>query len=803
MRMNSLQRAYRLPWLLAAAALFIVAAALLPFDDTIASAVRAFSHRVGPRHMIQEFLVLIRPFGKGDVIILLALVMGLVGCRRRALQLLLALTLVTLLVWPFKLGVGRERPGRPTSDSFPSGDVATIAALCAPLAQASPLAGAVAALGTVGVAAGRIYDGRHYPADTVAGAAFGLLAGAVAIRLVNRIRRLPRRRWFAAGAVLLVIVDSLQLTWARSLPNILAFLFVWGPVAALLLASRVAASLTRRQARWSDTAARAAWIRLLMMIVLMTLAHYVLLTASSTLWDRDEPRFSRATVEMVQTGNYLYPTFNGALRPDKPILIYWLMSIPVRLFGAGEMTCRAVAPLAAAGAALMTAWIGLRLAGPLTGLLAGAIMVSTPLLLVSGTAATTDALLLFCITGAIAAFLKSWWDGLRATHIACLAACLAAALLTKGPVGLVVPLLAVGGIMAATHRQAAVRVRAYLPWLLLAVLVGVAAFLAWGLPANAATGGELARRGLGHHVVNRAVTPLESHGGASVLFVLYYLPLIALTFFPWTLYLLPALGSPATPAPAARPGRRLTLAWALPIIVLMSLVATKLPHYILPAWPALALLTALGLTKSLSAPRHPITGLERTGRWSFGLVGALLSGGLIILPWFVPVYGVRVPAVSAGLVLAGMTWLTLAHHRQARHAAAVVTLLAGMSLLILTAALRLLPAIEAVKLAPALASVIHARTAETVPVSTCGFGEPSLTFYLNRGPVEALDEAALADWAQRPGRGVLVVTEPKAARHWEALRRGAVRVLETHRGFNYSQGKWLDTFIMVRGEPSK
>jgi len=65
--------------------------------------------------------------------------------------------------------------------------------------------------------------------------------------------------------------------------------------------------------------------------------------AQTTLWDRDEPRFAEATVAMVRSDNYLYPTFSGALRPDKPVLIYWLMSIPVRLFGAGELAVRSVA----------------------------------------------------------------------------------------------------------------------------------------------------------------------------------------------------------------------------------------------------------------------------------------------------------------------------------------------------------------------------------------------------------------------------------------------------------------------------
>lgn len=795
-------RNVRLPWLAGAALLFVLAAVVMPFDEAAAAAVRRFSHAVGKRHVAQEILELIRPFGKADVIALLAVLLGCLASRRRALQILLTLAVVTVLVWPFKLGVARERPNRMNTHSFPSGDVATTAALCVPLAQISPWTGMAAAIGTAGVAAGRIYDGRHYPADTLAGAGFGLLAGALTLRLLLRLRRLPRRRWFVLGALVLIAGETARLPWARALPAMHAFLILWGPLVAVIVISCLAALAVRRRTPWTDAAAAAGWGRLLLLLALMTLFHYVLLTTASTLWDRDEPRFSRATVEMVRSGDYLVPTFNGSLRPDKPVLIYWLMSIPVKLFGPGELTCRAVAPFAAAVAALLTAWIGRRLAGPLVGVLAAAFMIATPLLAVSGSAATTDALLLACITAAVAVFIHAWQSRMRVAHVAGLTLALAAALLTKGPVGLAVPLLAMAAIMATTRATAGTTVRACLPGLLAAVALSIAFFLAWGLPANAATSGEFLRRGLGHHVVSRAVTPLESHGGQWYVFLLYYIPVILVAFFPWTLYLVPALGGTSA-APPGQPGRRIALAWALPVIVLMSLVATKLPHYILPVWPALALLAALKFKQSLTAPAPAQRGAgARAGRWLCGLVGSVLGIGLVVAPWFIPVFGIKVQAVSAGMAMLAMTWLALRHHSRGRHVATAVTLLAGMSVVVLTVALRLLPALEAVKPAPRVAAAVNELTPPSVPVSTCGFGEPSLTFYLDRSPVEALDESALGEWARRPGPGILVATEPKIVRQWEVLRPAPVRILEVVRGFNYSQGKWISVCVMLREDRS-
>src|SRR5882672_5076989 len=95
-----------------------------------------------------------------------------------------------------------------------------------------------------------------------------------------------------------------------------------------------------------EARASSPWFLAAALISIFALASW--LTTRSTLWDQDEPRFSQATVEMLKSGQWLYPTFNGALRPDKPILIYWLMSIPVGIFGASEWALRVWAAIALA-----------------------------------------------------------------------------------------------------------------------------------------------------------------------------------------------------------------------------------------------------------------------------------------------------------------------------------------------------------------------------------------------------------------------------------------------------------------------
>src|SRR5689334_14916683 len=70
------------------------------------------------------------------------------------------------------------------------------------------------------------------------------------------------------------------------------------------------------------------------------LALAIFAATRTTLWDRDEARFGEAAGEMAADGNFLYPTFNGALRPDKPILPYWVMAAAIRLLGRRPLAVR-------------------------------------------------------------------------------------------------------------------------------------------------------------------------------------------------------------------------------------------------------------------------------------------------------------------------------------------------------------------------------------------------------------------------------------------------------------------------------
>lgn len=180
-----------------------------------------------------------RPFGQGDVIVLIVAGIGVCGARRRALHILIAIAVMTLLIWPFKIGVGRERPAFHNFQSFPSGDAATAAAFVTPLAGISPWSLPTAILITGGVASERVYYGRHYASDVLSGVGFGILASAIALGVMRRWRWCPERIWFAVVGFLIMAMAGISLFRPHGAPYMLRVLQVWGSLGMFLVLSHL------------------------------------------------------------------------------------------------------------------------------------------------------------------------------------------------------------------------------------------------------------------------------------------------------------------------------------------------------------------------------------------------------------------------------------------------------------------------------------------------------------------------------------------------------------------------------------
>ncbi|MCC6581246.1 MAG: glycosyltransferase family 39 protein [Phycisphaeraceae bacterium] len=564
-----------------------------------------------------------------------------------------------------------------------------------------------------------------------------------------------------------------------------------------------------------DIQRRYAWPSALALTFVM-LALYLFTATRTTLWDRDEPRYATATLEMLASGNWMYPTFNGQLRAAKPILIYWLMAASVKLFGPTELGVRFWASLGMAASALLTYAMGRKLFSPRAGWWAMAVLATSPLMFLTGTAATTDAVLLAFILLAMWPFVCACVDGVRLWHVPVMGVGIGLSMLTKGPVGLAVVLPAMLAAMAVGRDKLALRWK-HVGWLALASAIGVAMFLAWAVPANLATAGKFAQVGLGKNVWERMFKAQESHGGPAW----YYVPVVLAAFAPWTLHLLGAGRMLLGKRVEGHRGLAVLAGWFVPTFVLMSLIATKLPHYILPVFPAMALMIG-GSLEAIRQGRftEPDRKWMETGLWVYLPVGVGQGVGLLALglasSWCDCFTGrahellslaqpVAAPAMATGLVVLIVAGRASWQHYHQRYVRSAATLLAGVSVTFLLMSIWLLPATEhVVKLSPSVARAINEMMVRQPmpadePVAAYQYNEGSLNFYLGgRHVVQLGTDEAVAAWARQPAFGAMVIP----LRDLERIERKEgplpVRKLFVMPGINHANGKYYNLVALWR-----
>jgi 4-amino-4-deoxy-L-arabinose transferase-like glycosyltransferase len=536
---------------------------------------------------------------------------------------------------------------------------------------------------------------------------------------------------------------------------------------------------------------------IVILIALVITGIYMFMNTCTTLWDRDEPEYAQVVLEMVESGNYVVPTFNSQMWLEKPPLIYWTMSIPVRIFGPTEFACRFFSAVGVGTTCLLTFIIGRKLVGTEAGLWTMPILSSTLLVLIVGTAAITDALLLPFIVAVMAILLISAKSGMSFKHIILMGGALGLGTLTKGPIGLI-PMPAIAAILFFDRKNRN-NTGQYIRRIAVSLAIGAVIFLLWAIPVNIITNGEFFRVFVGRDIINRAFRPMESHGGNFLLFLPYYLLDIVIGFFPWTLHLPGAFSAVSGGRVGGKYGRVYLLSWIIPCVVLMTLAATKLPHYIIFIWPALSLAVAGTISaakKNLLIPRD-IAWLRR-GVWFFGPQALIMSLSLMIAPFFIPIPGLLWPGMASGLVLLGMTIAAVYYHRAGKFSLSAAVLLGGMIVFHVPLLLGVFPAIESIKISPHIARDVNSTVEKDVPVATYQYSEPSLNFYLVK-PTEHLDSSNdVIAWAKQSKPGVLII--PKQYLIEIEQQHGILPLdqIASRKGFNYSKGKIIELLALTR-----
>jgi len=511
------------------------------------------------------------------------------------------------------------------------------------------------------------------------------------------------------------------------------------------------------------------------------------------LTDRDEGRNAAAGREMFASGDLVTPTFNGDLRVTKPVFVYWLMTLSYHVFGVNEFAARAPSALFGVLLILMHYLFLTRLRGSTVGLFGALMLLLNIEMLALGRMAITDSVLIFFTTLSLYGF----WLGLHGSgperhwmwgfYVG-----MALATLTKGPVGFLIPPLAAALYLTATRRWTLFWQRGFpiAGTLVLLVLAGpwyAAMFIihgdAYGTQAKV-------------HTVGRFLAPMEGHGAG----VWFYVPVVLLGFFPWSM-LLPAAfyqtfkrwhearglrleertrqnssPSPLVPRPSSSLELDLFAAlWLIGTFVFFSLSATRLPHYIGPLFPAASLLAASYWSRALE---DPTTKGIRGSIHAVTAVGYLLAIGFACAPTLYGKFSAKLvkefpmavqfdlgigPYLAAAILLIGMGLVGYFGLNDARRGTAFGIAGGLVATVFLLAVFTVIPGLNRYAIAPPqeLAYAAGLNLDPSDQFIAFGTPRPSLVFYARRKvlliPSNEIDRLKTA--LKHPGRTMILLQD--------------------------------------------
>jgi 4-amino-4-deoxy-L-arabinose transferase-like glycosyltransferase len=517
--------------------------------------------------------------------------------------------------------------------------------------------------------------------------------------------------------------------------------------------------------------------------------------------DRDEARFAQATKQMMETGEYVDIRFQQEVRYKKPVGIYWLQAAAVKTGQALGMPealstiwlYRLPSLFGAIGAVLLTYWAALAFVSPRGALISALMMASAVLLGVEARLAKTDAMLLFTSVAAMGAMARIYLAHRRGSEAAwiqpaILWTALAGGILLKGPLILMFVVLSAVTVSVADRSARwiwSLRPLAGFAWMVLLVLP-------WFVAIIAKSGGDFFVQAIGRDMLAKVTSGQEAHGAPPGLyFVLFWV-----TFWPGSV--LAGLAAPAIWRSRREAGAQFLLAWLVPSWLVFEAVITKLPHYVLPLFPAIAILIA-GIVESgnLSKMRWLVRGT--VGWFLFPAVIAIMV--VVAFVMFGRDLGLIAWPFSAAAMIFGLFAWWLYEVDGAERA-----LLRGMIASVLVAitvyavTFRSLPSLFPSQMVAEDISSTECRPPHVA--STFAYQEPSLVFLLGTD-TRFTDGAGAADFL-RGGPCHFAVIDPRSERAFtQRAESTGLRYSLSQRfeGYNISIGKPV-TLTVFRSQVS-
>jgi 4-amino-4-deoxy-L-arabinose transferase-like glycosyltransferase len=413
-----------------------------------------------------------------------------------------------------------------------------------------------------------------------------------------------------------------------------------------------------KSAEQNDTPCHSSWWPDVVLLVVACGLVLWLGLGSTRLWDQDEGYYASVAREMYDRQDWVVPTFNQELFAHKPPLMYWGMLAGFHLFGVCEFAARWLSAVLGTGMVLLTYRLGRLLVDRKAALIAALALVSSLMFTLAARSATADAHLGFFVLLAINLWVsaakssdetlgphRTDLPNIPLTTWLLIYLAIAFAVLSKGPIGFAFPIAILGTLtlmwpwicgqnaslwQGITPKRFLRATRSMQPFAGSIVLLLVAA--PWFWIVNERTNGAFLVEFFGVQHLERFSKPMDNHSGP----IYYYLVSILLGFFPWTSFAIP-IGLHAYQTHWQRPQRLLCSVlsvWLFFYLVVFSLASTKLPNYIIPAYPAVALWIGIYFASWMQTDSGfklarrfswPIAG------WSFMILSGLIAGGITIL----------------------------------------------------------------------------------------------------------------------------------------------------------------------------
>ncbi|MBI3353298.1 MAG: glycosyltransferase family 39 protein [Nitrospirae bacterium] len=505
------------------------------------------------------------------------------------------------------------------------------------------------------------------------------------------------------------------------------------------------------------------------LIILSSLLFFYKL-GSYTLFDVDEAVFSEAGREMLETGNWLTPQYNYINRYDKPALFYWLMASSYLVSGINEFAARFWSALMGVFLIAATFIFARRINGDSYGLLSGLILATSIEIIVLAHSAITDMTLTFFIASGLYLFFIAMEEKDKRLYLLSYSA-MGLAVLTKGPIGLVIPAMTIIPYLLLTKKFRDT-LRDARPFF--GVIIFLAIALPWYILEIRANGWEYINAFFFKHNINRFTSVNSGHSGS----ILFYIPVILTGFFPWSPFLPYAVYKTA-PRGLAEMDTKARLAlfsiiWFLTVLIFFSLSQTKLPNYIASLFPPMALVVAMLLKDFLedNPPFPPLLkggegGLSKGVRYSaiffalsclilaaiFGLAPMILNRIHPILPDGFSEMPITIGrwhiVISILFFISGITSVIAFFKNKKGVAIGIVGL--TISIFILITLNLAMPAVDRLVQHPLkeVALFIREMGEKDKRIATYGINNPSILFYsrqkafiLNRGEKERLNAMA-------------------------------------------------------------